>query len=149
MVQLSNADIETYLQDRQARGINAIWVIIVDNSDQTSPPKNFEGNVPFDGADFTNFDTVYWAQVDHILGRIQAYGMTAFMNVAFISTPQFAGHGYYYNSLLASSDATMTAYGTFFGNRYKNSPNIVWVLGGDLPRLRPLFTASLLTSEMA
>ncbi len=139
MVQLSNADIETYLQDRQARGINAIWVYPIDNSDQTSPPKNFEGNVPFDGADFTNFDTAYWAQVDHILGRIQAYGMTAFMNVAFVSTPQY-GTCCYYNSILAASDATMTAYGTFLGNRYKNSPNIVWVLGGDAPATSAVYS---------
>ena len=126
--QISNADLETYLADRQARGFNAIWVYPVDTVDQSNPPKNFQGNVPFDGADFTNFDTAYWAQVDYIVGRIQAYGMTAFMNVAYAG---FAGQGYYLNSLLASSDATMTAYGTFLGNRYKNAPNIVWVLGGD------------------
>ena len=126
--QISNADLETYLADRQARGFNAIWVYPVDTVDQSNPPKNFQGNVPFDGADFTNFDTAYWAQVDYIVGRIQAYGMTAFMNVAYAGFP---GQGYYLNSLLASSDATMTAYGTFLGNRYKNAPNIVWVLGGD------------------
>jgi hypothetical protein len=30
-----------------------------------------------------------------------------------------------------SSDAVVTAYGKFLGNRYKSYPNVVWALGGD------------------
>src|SRR5579864_5735944 len=37
-IMLSNADVNTYLQDRAARGFNAIWVISTDQLDQTNPP---------------------------------------------------------------------------------------------------------------
>jgi hypothetical protein len=130
--QISNESLETYLADRAARGFNALWILLIDNLDQTNEPANDYGNVPFDGADFTNEDSSYWAWIDHVVQRAQAYGMVAFMNVAFVGTPQF-GADYYYTSILDSSSATLTAYGTFLGNRYKSYPNIVWLLGGDAP----------------
>ncbi|HVN08115.1 MAG TPA: DUF4038 domain-containing protein [Patescibacteria group bacterium] len=130
--QISNADVDLYLADRAARGFNAIWVYPIDNQDQNSAPQNFYGNVPFAGADFTNENATYWSHVDYVLGRIQAYGLVAFMNVAFVGTPQF-GTSYYYTSILNSSSTVLTNYGAFLGNRYKSYPNIVWVLGGDAP----------------
>ena len=126
--QISDADIETYLADRQARGFNVIWGYPVDTVDQSNPPKDFSGNAPFTGADFSTPNATYWAHVDYVVGRAQAHGITIAMNVAFVGYPSQA---YYLKSILASSDATMTAYGTFLGNRYKNYPNIIWVLGGD------------------
>ena len=138
-VQLSNSDVETYLADRASRNFNALWVYPIDNQDQTNAPQDYYGNVPFDGADFTSEDPTYWAHIDYVMQRILAYGMVAWMNVAFVGTPQF-GTSYYYNSLLNSSDATMTAYGQWLGNRYKNYPNIVWVLGGDAPATSAIYS---------
>jgi len=137
--QLDNADVEPYLADRASRGFNALWVLVIDNVDQANAPEDYYGNVPFDGPDFTNEDAAYWAHIDYVLGRIEAYGMTAFMSAAFVGTPQFVT-SYYYNSLLDSSDATMTAYGQWLGNRYKNYPNIVWVLGGDAPATSAIYS---------
>jgi len=127
-VQISSSDVDTYLADRSARGFNALWVYPIDRVDQNSAPKNFNGNPPFDGAEFTNMDAAYWANVDSVLTKIQSHGMIAFMNVAFVGLTPAGG---YQSQLLASSDATLTAYGAFLGNRYKNFNNIVWVLGGD------------------
>ena len=132
LVQISMSDVETYLADRAGRGFNAVWILLINNLDQASPPKNYYGQAPFDGADFTNEDSSYWAYVDYVVGRIQHYGMVAWMGVAFSGTPQF-GTYYYYSSILNSSSSVLTAYGTFLGNRYKNYPNIVWALGGDAP----------------
>src|SRR5208283_379818 len=33
--------------------------------------------------------------------------------------------------IVAASDATMTAYGAYLGNRYNPYPNIIWLIGGD------------------
>jgi hypothetical protein len=128
-VQLSDADVETYLQDRASRHFSALWVYPIDNYDQTNAPKDYYGNVPFDGPkNFTNEDATYWAHIDYVVQRIAAYGMTAFMNVAFVGD---VGTSYYMSSILSSSDKVMTAYGAWIGNRYKDYPNIVWVIGGD------------------
>jgi hypothetical protein len=130
IVELSNAQVETYLSDRASRGFNCIWVALADNTYQTNPPQDYYGNVPFDGADFTNEDATYWSHVDYVLGRMMAYGMTAFAAPAFVGETSADG---YYNSYQSSSDATLVAYGAWLANRYSNYPNIVWALGGDTP----------------
>lgn len=129
-VQVSQADVDTYLADRVSRGFNALWVIMADGGpscDQTNCPQNYYGNSPFDGADFTNEDAAYWGNVDLVFKKAAALGITVF------AQPMFVGDAgsYYHSSINSSSDATITAYGTWLGNRYRNYPNIVWFLGGD------------------
>ena len=126
---VSDSDVNTYLSDRSAKGYNAIWVILADQVDQNNAPKDFFGHVPFDGAWFTYPDSAYWAHQDFVIQQAAAYGMTVFAQPSFVGNAD--GNVYDTPAMLASSDATMTAYGTFLGNRYKNFKNIVWVLGGD------------------
>ena len=128
IVELSNADLETYLSDRASRGYNCIWVALADNTYQTNAPEDYYGNSPFDGADFTNEDATYWAHVDYVLGRMATYGLTAFASPAFVGD---SPNGGYYTSYENSSDATLIAYGAWLGSRYQSYPNIVWTLGGD------------------
>jgi hypothetical protein len=127
---LSSTQVSQYLQTRAAQGFNAIWVTTIDNSNQISPPKNFYGNVPFDGADFTNFDANYWENVDSVLSTASSNGIAVFLQPFFASNAS-EQPDQYYSSLLAASPATLQAYGAFLGNRYKGYDNIVWLLGGD------------------
>src|SRR5271168_5355028 len=127
-VQLSDEDIRYYLTDREARGFNAIWVGLADNTYSNHPPKDFYGNVPFNGADFTNENPAYWKRVDQTLSWAAARGITVF------ASPAFVGYGCkngYCESYRNSSAAVLTAYGKFLGNRYKGFSNIIWLIGGD------------------
>lgn len=137
MVQVSDADVETYLADRAARKFNVLWVLPVDAVNQSNAPKNFYGNAPFRGADFTNEDAKFWAHVDFVVQRAQTYGITLMMNPAFVGLDAAGG---YIQSYLESSDADLIAYGQWIGNRYKNYPNIIWQIGGDsnTPNIRGL-----------
>ena len=127
-VQISQGDADIYLADRQARGFNCFWVYPVNNYDQDNAPHNYYGNVPFNGADFTNENEAYWSYVDTLLTDMSNRGMIAFFQTAFVG---IYAPGGYINSILSSSDATLQAYGAWLGNRYKNYDNIIWVLGGD------------------
>jgi len=143
----SDADVEAYLSDRQAKGINLIWVALVDDSSHgegTHPPGSHEqgegntqkdalGNDPWNGgADFTGMKgaTAYWAHVDDVLQRAAAHGITVLAGTAFTGTFNDCKFPYY-GSMAKTSDATMTAFGAFLGNRYKSYPNIIWLQGGD------------------
>jgi Protein of unknown function (DUF4038)/Putative collagen-binding domain of a collagenase len=127
-VQVSDADVETYLKDRASRKFNALWLLPVDKTDQANAPKNFYGQTPFDGPDFTNEDPAYWAHVDHVMQRIEAYGMIAVLDPAFVGVKSSDG---YLDSYLNSSDEVMKAYGAWIGKRFRNYPNVIWSLGGD------------------
>jgi hypothetical protein len=62
----SHADVESYLSDRQAKGINLIWVGLVDATNQGEGSHNLGhtqndglGNNPWNGgADFTGMDSM-------------------------------------------------------------------------------------------
>jgi hypothetical protein len=127
-VQLSDADIQFYLDDRASRGFNAVWVGLADNAFSNHPPADFYGNVPFNRADFTNENAKYWKRVDQTLSWAAARGITV------LADPAFVGYGSkdgYHDSYRSSSAEVLAAYGQFLGNRYKNFPNIIWLIGGD------------------
>ena len=91
------------------------------------------GNNPWNGgAAFTGMDraSAYWAHVDDVLQRAAAHGITVLAGTAF--TGAFDNCSFpYYGNMATTSDATLTAYGAFLGNRYKSYPNIIWLQGGD------------------
>jgi len=124
-IQISNADVETYLRDRARKGFNVIWVNVID-ADTKGATRPFAGNVPFNGPDFTSFNEAYWSHIDFVVKRARDYGITLGMGVAFV-----AMEGGFRASINRSSDAVLKEYGRFLGNRYKHFPNIIWVLGGD------------------
>jgi chitodextrinase len=128
-LQIDANDLTTYLNDRASRGFNAIWIGTTDQLDQNNAPRNFFGNVPFDGAWFTSPDTTYWGHVDSVVSQAQSLGITVFLQPSFVGNND--GDVYDTPSYLSSSTATLQAYGTFIGNRYKGYNNIVYVLGGD------------------
>jgi hypothetical protein len=126
--QLSDGDIQLYLNDRGARGFNAIWVGLVDNAYSNHPPRDFYGNVPFNGADFTHENPAYWARVDQTLTWAAAQGITVLANPAFVG---YGCTGGYCPSYRKASTSVLSAYGQFLGNRYKSYSNIIWLIGGD------------------
>ena len=126
---LSDSEVETYLSDRAARGFNFIWCAAADNYYQPDAPKNYYGDVPFDGPDFTGENPKYWSHVDHVIERAAAYGITVALDPGFVGLNSKLG---YLASYQASSGATLTDYGAYLGERYKGFTNIVWALGGDV-----------------
>ncbi len=136
----SDEDMEAYLSDRQAKGINLIWVGLVDalshgkgRNNQGTTENDSLGNSPWSGGPaFTGMSkaTAYWAHVDDMLQRAAAHGITVLAGTGFASSFDRCDLPYA-SSMAASSDATMQAYGEFLGNRYKAYPNIIWLQGGD------------------
>jgi len=133
---LSDSDLETYLSDRAAKGFNLIWIAAIENSYSAHPPLDSQGNAPFNGSDFTNMNPTYFAQLDYVLNRMAAHGISALLGAAFSGSPCTTNPPInpsgYCHSMENTSDATLTAYGQYLGNRYKSFPNIIWLIGGDM-----------------
>jgi hypothetical protein len=144
--QLSRPEIDLYLADRASRGFNILWMIAADGKYQSNPPNNLNGDPPFNGADFTNFNEPYWAYVDHVMQRALTYGMTVLLMPAFMGLTDSGGYrSVFYNS----SDAVLQGYASFLGNRYKSFPNLIWTLGGDADPANSAMYAKLNTFAIA
>lgn len=129
MTNLANSDVELFLSDRASRGFNYLWCAAAGNNSQSNTLRNYYGDAPFDGPDFTREDEKYWAHGDYVIQRAAANGITVALSPGFVG---LSSPGGYLASYQNSSDSVITAYGQFLGNRYKSFPNIIWALGGDV-----------------
>lgn len=137
-IALSDADQKLFLDDRAQKGFNALWIGLADPIYARAAPKDFYGNPPFNGPDFTNANPAYWARVDQTIRWAADRNITVFAGPAFIGWENDQG---YLPSFRRTSSGTFSEYGQFLGSRYKGFPNIVWLIGGDAdPREQDLQT---------
>jgi hypothetical protein len=129
--------VTTYLDDRQARGFNALWMhVIIDDKDGGNIKGVTDDNIaPFTGTidgsncgggpcyDLTTPNPAYFARVDQIVNIAAAHGMAVFMDAMENNS--------YLRVYQTNGDARMTAYAHYLVDRYKPFANIVWMTGND------------------
>jgi hypothetical protein len=130
IVQLDDADLETYLAAREAKGFNTLLVSIIEHKFAAQAPRDAFGNAPFTTAgDFSTPNPAYFAHVDYVLQRAEAHGFVVLLTFAYLGYN--GGDEGWYQELLAQSTATLRGYGQYVGGRYRDQANIIWVAGGD------------------
>ena len=135
---LNREEMENYLENRRQKGFNVIQTVIISEFIQTDKATNFYGDSifikenPEDPAvtsgnnhkNLTEYD--FWDHVDFAVKTAGSKGLY----LAFVPswgewvTPRT-------EKALFNSKEQAYSYGWFLGNRYKSSPNIIWVMGGD------------------
>ena len=137
LANLNDADAATYLTDRGSNGFNALWIELLCDSyagglgteGSSNYGRDINGNNPFmstltDGYyDLTTPNQAYWSHVDYIVQTAATNGLQC------VFTPLDQG-GWTQTSLTNGTNRCYQ-YGQFLGDRYKNSPNIIWNLGND------------------
>lgn len=120
---LGREDAEFYLDGCRRAGFNVVQVQVVNGV----PATNAYGaqSMP-DGFDFSGIDRDgtygYWNHLDYIVGRAREKGI-------YIGMVCIWG-GLVKAGLMDVGEAE--AYGRFLAERYKDAPNIVWIIGGDI-----------------
>lgn len=121
---LDRSEINHYLDCCEKGGYNIVQVQTVNGV----PATNIygESSMP-DGFNFKNVErdkriTSYWGNMDYIVKTAERHGI-------YIGMVCIWG-GLVKHGLMDVEQAK--AYGKFLANRYKNSPNIVWIIGGDI-----------------
>ncbi len=118
---------ETYLKDRKAKGFNVIQTVILAENDGLRVP-NAEGELPLFDMDPAKPNEKYFEHVDKVVRMAEKYGLF----VALLPT-----WGDKFNlkwgvgPVIFTNPDTARMYGEYIGERYKDFPNIIWVLGGD------------------
>ena len=135
------ADYDTFLATRAAQGFTVLYgkpmgtlqsSNIDDNGGTFDSLFPFQGGAPTTGTAGANPSTgltePYWQRIDYYLASAKAKGITIFMNaVGYASDFQTGGSG----PLANKSSAEFQAFGTSLGTRYKNQPNLIWMVADD------------------
>ncbi|MEG1585504.1 MAG: glycoside hydrolase family 140 protein [Bacteroidales bacterium] len=120
---LNRDEVEYYLEQCKQQGYNVVQVQTLNNI----PSMNIYGQYSMtDGFNFKNIDRKgvygYWDHMDYIIKTAASKGIYIGM-VCVWGTP--VG-----KDLVSVKDAQ--AYGKFLGERYKDDPNVIWFIGGDI-----------------
>lgn len=128
VAQLSFSQDSAYLADRAARGFNAIIASLIEHRFADSAPNNYRNIPPFSGETFTTPNEAYFALADSMIDQAEALGLCVFLYPLYLGSDPTQG---WQNEVSSAPYSAMGTWGQFVGNRYKNKPNIVWVIGGD------------------
>lgn len=125
---LTLEETEKYLENRRERGFNVIQAVILAELDGIRTP-NANRDLPLINEDPTRPNERYFAHVDAVirlaaekklyLGLLPTWGDKV--------RPEW-GKG---PKIFDARNARV--YGAWLGERYRNVPNIIWILGGDRP----------------
>lgn len=132
-VQCTRSEVDTYLNDMQAKGFNAGWISFIEHkaSDNTPRWRNKEGEIPFtSGTDFGSMNEAYWNFIDYVVAGCKSRGILVIVTPAYWGITSVSEEGWD-TEVLAESDADLQSYGAFLGNRYRASGNLLFVRGGD------------------
>jgi hypothetical protein len=127
---LKREDAELYLDDRQKRGFNTLVVSLIERRFSTNAPRNAYGRDPFlSWGDFSRPNDRYFDDAEWVLRRAYERGFLVLL------TPAYAGFDGaeqgWMREMAAAGPAALEAYGQYVGRRFRDLPNIIWVLGGD------------------
>lgn len=129
--QISDSQAISYLDDRQAKGFNAIEIRVIGRSFQNNGPNDFYNNRPFTNgpSDWSTRNEAYWSRADAIVTAAKARGMVILMFPAYLGYN--CGSQGWCDDMLSQTNTAMSNYGAWIGNRYKDYGNIIWMTGGD------------------
>ena len=119
---LNRDEVAYYLEHCRQAGFNVVQVQTINGV----PAMNFYGQYSMiDGFNFKNIDRKgvygYWDHMDYIIQKAEQNGIY----IAMVCI---------WGGLVRSGKMNVEeakAYGKFLGERYKDAPNIIWVIGGD------------------
>jgi hypothetical protein len=129
---LNREEADRYLKNRADKGFTVIQAVALAELDGLNTPNPY-GHRPLADNDPTRPDVKdgagndYWDHVDYIVKKAESLGLY----IGFLPTwgdkwNQGRGAG---PQIFTPQNAE--TYGVWLGQRYKDAPNIIWILGGD------------------
>lgn len=118
---------EFYLDMRKSQGFNVVQAVVLSELDGINEP-NANGDKPFDSLENWQYNEAYFSHVEKVIQM----AMERDIYIALLPT---WGDKLFKDSWGTGPEIftieTAYSYGKWIGNRYKDQPNLIWVLGGD------------------
>ena len=129
---LTYAEAQLYLSDRQAKGFNTININLIEHKFAVHAPADRSGDQPFTSpGDFSTPNEAYFVFADSIIDLAASKGLLVSLAPMYLGVN---GDDEGWWSVLTNgvnSRKVCYDFGGYIGNRYKSRKNILWVIGGD------------------
>lgn len=168
----TEADSTQFLDDCVSKGYNALEVGLIwhDPRSTRAPFANNSTLLPFtkqlngsnwtggltygtinnESPDFTQTNAAYWAFVVKICNNALQRGIFLHAVPLYMGATGASGTGEgWRDEAVANGNTKCGTYGTFIANTFKNLPNIIWMMAGDIGTAGNTFTSNELAAEQA
>jgi hypothetical protein len=125
---LNKDEAEKYLENRRAKGFTVIQAVVLAEVDGLNTP-NAEGNKPLFENDPLKPNEAYFSHVDWVIKKAADLGIF----IGLLPTWGDKWNRKWGTGPQIFNPENAKAYGKFLGARYRDQPNIIWILGGDRP----------------
>lgn len=123
---LSREEADFYLDNRAAKGFNVIQAVVLAERDGLHTP-NVYRQTPLYDDDPTRLVEAYFAYVDEIIHLAASKGLYIGLLPTWGDKVDLVGGA---GPVIFTADNAYV-YGELLGARYRDQPNIIWILGGD------------------
>ena len=123
---LNREEAEKYLENRRQKGFTVIQAVVLAELDGLNTPNRY-GDKPLIDNDPKKPNEKYFQHVDFIVNTAGKKGIYIGMLPTWgdkVTTPSRG-------QIVFKIEEDAYVYGKFLGTRYKDKPNIIWILGGD------------------
>ena len=121
-------EIRTYLDNRKEKGFNVIQAVVLAEMDGLRKPNQY-GEVPLYNMDPTKPNEKYFQVIDSAMKM----ALTRKIVVALLPTWGDKVSLMWGVGPVIFNPENAYIYGKWIGHRYKDFPNLIWILGGDRP----------------
>lgn len=126
---LNREDADVYLSDRAAKGFNAIQAVVLAEFDGINKGNAYGEKPLTDSIDPTKWNEAYFKHVDWIVAKAAEKGLY----IAMLPTWGDKVLKMWGQGPEIFNEKNAYEYGLKLGRRYRDSANVIWVLGGDRP----------------
>ena len=139
---LNLEEIENYLNNRKEKGFNVIQAVVLPEMDGLRKPNQY-GEVPFIDLNPEKPNEKYFELIDKVFQMAEERGMF----IGLLPTWGDKVTLLWGKGPVIFNEETAYKYGSWIGKRYKDAPNVIWILGGDRPGVqdtndwRPIWSA--------
>jgi hypothetical protein len=123
---LSKKEAEKYLENRREKGFTVIQAVILAELDGLNIP-NMEDEKPLIDNDPTKINEAYFKHVDWVIKKAEEKGLF----IGLLPTWGDKWNKKWGVGPVIFTPENAEVFGEILGKRYRNSPNIIWILGGD------------------
>jgi hypothetical protein len=131
---LNREEAERYLKNRASKGFTVIQAVALAELNGLNDPNPY-GHRPLVENDPTRPDVKegpandYWDQVDFVVKKAESLGLF----IGFLPTWGDKWNKKWGEGPAVFNPQNAATYGEWLGRRYRDSANIIWILGGDRP----------------
>jgi len=125
---LSKDEAEKYLENRREKGFTVIQAVVLAELDGLNTP-NAEGEKPLICNDPTKINEAYFQHVNWVIKKAEEKGLF----IGLLPTWGDKWNKKWGVGPVVFTPENAAVFGEILGKRYKNSPNIIWIVGGDRP----------------